>query len=235
MFVLLGIYHSSSWSHNKERVAQSLKGNGKIRVVVSSTALNMGVNFPDIRYIINWGHKWNSLYLGIYHSSSWSHNKERVAQSLKGNGKIRVVVSSTALNMGVNFPDIRYIINWGPACNLLDQHQEIGWAGRDGLPSHSIILYHGQQLSQCEQDVKDFVRADGSKLWCNNGYFKTSQFHFRHCDLSERVSRQCWLHNQCTKFGKWRRTRGWCFNLVSTSMIAGVLYIIYQGCHYVLT
>ena len=51
---------------------------------------------------------------------------------MKSNGKVRVVMTSTALSMGVNFPDIRYVINWGPARNMLDQHQEAGRAGRDG-------------------------------------------------------------------------------------------------------
>ena len=50
---LIGIYHSNSWPSNKERIVSSLKGNGNIRVVIASTALCMGVNFPDIRYVIN--------------------------------------------------------------------------------------------------------------------------------------------------------------------------------------
>lgn len=70
-------------------------------------------------------------------------------ESLKGDGRIRVVVASSALSMGVNFPDVRYVINWGPARNLLDQLQEAGRAGRDGIQSHNIIIYHGQQLIHC--------------------------------------------------------------------------------------
>lgn len=42
--------------------------------------------------------------------------------------------------MGVTFLDIWYIVNWGPARSLLDQHQEAGRAGRDGLPSHVLII-----------------------------------------------------------------------------------------------
>lgn len=103
----------------------------------------------------------SNCLLGIYHSSCWQHSKDRVVQSFKEQGKVRVVVASTALSMGVNFPDIRYIVNWGPARNLLDQHQEAGRAGRDGLPSHVLVIYYGQQLSNCEDDVKEFVKADG--------------------------------------------------------------------------
>lgn len=71
-----------------------------------------------------------------------------------------MVVASTALSMGVNFPDIRYVVNWGPARSLLDQHQEAGRAGRDGKPSHVLIIYHhGQQLSHCEMEIKEFVKT----------------------------------------------------------------------------
>jgi superfamily II DNA helicase RecQ len=88
--------------------------------------------------------------IGIYHSSSWQHCKERVISSLKGEGNIRIVIASIALSMGVNLPDIRYVINWGQARNILDEHQEAGRAGRDDFPCHNIIVYHGNQLSQCE-------------------------------------------------------------------------------------
>ncbi|XP_015760429.1 PREDICTED: ATP-dependent DNA helicase RecQ-like [Acropora digitifera] len=56
--------------------------------------------------------------IGIYHSSSWPHCKNRIVQSFQREGKVRVVVASSALSMGVNCPDIRYILNWGPARSL---------------------------------------------------------------------------------------------------------------------
>ena len=82
--------------------------------------------------------------IGIYHSSSWPHCKNRIVQSLRGEGKVCVLVAFPVLSMGVNF---WYIVNWGPARSLLHQHQEAGWAGRDGLPSHVLIIYNGQKLS----------------------------------------------------------------------------------------
>ena len=57
--------------------------------------------------------------------------------------------------MGVNFSDIRYVINWGPPRCLLDYHQEIGG---DGNQSDAITYFYGQQLSNCE-DVKDFIKS----------------------------------------------------------------------------
>ena len=42
----------------------------------------------------------------------------------------------------------------------LDYHQQAGRAGRDGNTSDIVVIYHGQQLSHCEEDVKSFVRSD---------------------------------------------------------------------------
>lgn len=61
--------------------------------------------------------------------------------------------------MGVNFPDVCYIINFGRARTILDQHQQAGRAGRDGKLAHVIVIYHGQQVGPCEKEVKDFIRA----------------------------------------------------------------------------
>ena len=128
-----------------------------IACVVNYLMLKLG----EFAYSPNDSREHCDCLLGIYHSSCWQRSKDRVEQSFKSQGKVRVVVASTALSMGVNFPDTRYIVNWGPAQSLLDQHQEAGRAGRDGLPSHVLVIYHGQQLSHCEEDVKDFVKSTG--------------------------------------------------------------------------
>ena len=98
--------------------------------------------------------------ISIYHSMAWQQYKERVVSSMKGSGKKRIIIATSALSMGVNFPDVRYVVHWGPACNLLDYHQQAGRAGRDGNTSDIVVIYHGQQLSHCEEDVKSFVRSD---------------------------------------------------------------------------
>ncbi|XP_031554742.1 mediator of RNA polymerase II transcription subunit 34-like [Actinia tenebrosa] len=82
-------------------------------------------------------------------------------EELKSNGKKQIIAATNALSMGVNFPDIRYVVNWGPARNILDHHQEAGRAGRHNVTSDVVIIFHGQQLSQCEDDVKSFLRASG--------------------------------------------------------------------------
>ena len=47
------------------------------------------------------------------------------------------------------------------ARNTLDQLQEAGRAGRDGKLSHVITVYHGHQLSHCEDEIKEFLKTTG--------------------------------------------------------------------------
>ena len=56
---LIGIYHSNSWPASKERLVASFKENGVRRIVVATSALSMGINFPDIRYVSY--RKWGEL------------------------------------------------------------------------------------------------------------------------------------------------------------------------------
>lgn len=57
---------------------------------------------------------------------SWPKKKEKLMSEFSSQRNKRIVVASTALSMGVNFGDVRYVINWGPVQNLLDQLQEAG-------------------------------------------------------------------------------------------------------------
>ena len=82
-------------------------------------------------------------------------------QSFKGSGVICIVIASSALSVGVNYPDVQYVIHLGTDRTILDLIQQTGRAGRDGSHAHNIVVYHGQQLSQCEQSLKEFSKTNG--------------------------------------------------------------------------
>jgi superfamily II DNA helicase RecQ len=66
----------------------------------------------------------------------------------------RIIVATSAFGIGVDVPNIRYIIHMDWPFSVLDYAQESGRAGRDGLPSEAIIIVQdvGQQAAKDQQD-----------------------------------------------------------------------------------
>ena len=98
--------------------------------------------------------------VGIFHSMTLKNYKDRVMDSFKANaGNVRTVLASSALGMGVNFPDVRFVIHLGPLRSIVDHVQQSGRAGRDGKQAYNVIVTSNKNLAYCEGDVRDFARA----------------------------------------------------------------------------
>ena len=81
----------------------------------------------EVPYVANKTKSPQNRLIGTYHSMTWKKYKPHLFESFKeDNGNIRVVLASSALSMGINFPDVKYVIHMGPARTVVDHIQEAG-------------------------------------------------------------------------------------------------------------
>lgn len=77
-----------------------------------------------------------------YHAGYDADTRKDIEQGLMQN-RWKCVVSTNALGMGIDKPDIRFVIHTQIPQSPIHYYQEIGRAGRDGKPTDIILLYNG--------------------------------------------------------------------------------------------
>ena len=76
-----------------------------------------------------------------YNAGLDTNSRIAIENGLMGN-KWKCVISTNALGMGIDKPDIRFIIHTQIPQSPIHYYQEIGRAGRDGKPSNIILFYN---------------------------------------------------------------------------------------------
>lgn len=80
-----------------------------------------------------------------YHAGLDPAERARVQEAFLNEG-IEVVVATVAFGMGIDRPDVRFVIHASLPKGVEQYSQETGRAGRDGLPSECVMLYSGSDF-----------------------------------------------------------------------------------------
>ena len=102
--------------------------------------------------------KLKNLLIGMFTHITYPENKDNVIRSLSGQGNCRVVVATTALGMGLNFPNVSHVVMFGAPDDTESIVQMAGRAGRNGQQSHAVLITTKQSV-KVDKVVKEVIKT----------------------------------------------------------------------------
>jgi ATP-dependent DNA helicase RecQ len=76
----------------------------------------------------------------LYHAGLSGRERHDAMTAFLG-GSARIIAATVAFGMGIDKPDVRWVLHFDPPPSLDAYYQEMGRAGRDDEPSHARLLY----------------------------------------------------------------------------------------------
>jgi ATP-dependent DNA helicase RecQ len=99
--------------------------------------------------------------------------------------RVRVIVATTAFGMGIDKPDVRRVLHWGPSRTLEGYYQEAGRAGRDGRPAECRIVWCPKDLRFAvgAREVRTYLERRSCRRRMLLGYFGERLAECGGCDV----------------------------------------------------
>lgn len=95
----------------------------------------------------------NKVPAGIYHGGMSSDDRSYMLEEWMSD-RLKVMVATNAFGMGIDKPDVRYVLHFELPNNIEAYYQEAGRAGRDGKTSIAKAFWNEQDLQQMRERLQ---------------------------------------------------------------------------------